>query len=318
MKRLFLIVCGVLIAITPLMGQAKKPTIMVVPSDAWCSANGYTQNFNDGYGATKIISDYTSALAKDMELKLVIAKINELMVDRGFPLKDMEATMSSIERQMVEEMSITSKESGSQISETMLDRLRRVAKADIIIEIGWSITRQGPRSTLNYIMRGIDSYSNKQIAGSTGASSPSLSAGTVVLLEEAVLSRIDEFNNRLQTYFEDMFTNGREVALDLRVFDNGSGIDFESEYNGYELCELIDEWMDSHTVSGRYSKLDGTETRISYEQVRIPLYKESGAAMDTESWARQLRSYLRKPPFELPVKVVPNGLGRCMLIIGEK
>lgn len=317
MKKIVISVICALIGTVALMGQAKKPTIMVVPSDAWCNTNGYVQTY-DEMGIQKTVSDYRMALMNDMELKLVIGKINELMSDRGFPLKDLEATMASIERMQAEEAAIVSKTSGSEVAESLLDRLRRVAKADIIIEIGWNITYQGPKATLTYIMRGLDSYSNKQIAGSTGASAPSFSAEPVTLLEEAILSRIDEFNSRLQTHFEDMFENGREVALELRVFDNGSGIDFESEYDGYELCELIDEWMDTHTVMGRYSKLDGTETRISYEQVRIPLFKENGAAMDTESWARQLRSYLRKEPFMIPVKVIPNGLGRCTLIIGEK
>lgn len=316
-KKCLLTLCFLALEMSQVMGQAKKPTIMVVPSDAWCNTNGYVQTYDD-MGMSKTVSDYSAAFSNDMELKLVIAKINELMADRGFPLKDLEATMASLARMQAEEMAITSKTSGAEVAESLLDRLRRVAKADIIIEIGWTITHQGPRSTLTYVMRGIDSYSNKQIAGSTGASQPSISAEPVVLLEEAILSRIDEFNIRLQSHFDDMFENGREVALDLRVFDNGSDIDFESEYDGYELCELIDEWMDANTVMGRYSKLDGTETRISYEQVRIPLFKENGAAMDTESWARQLRSYLRKEPFLLPVKVVPSGLGRCILIIGEK
>lgn len=317
MKKIILTAVCLCLAVASAMGQAKKPTIMVVPSDAWCNSHGYTQTY-DEMGVSKTVADYKTALSNDMELKLVIAKINELMSDRGFPLKDLEATMASIERMQAEEMAIVSKTSGSSVAESLLDRLRRVAKADIIIEITWEITHQGPKSTLNYIMRGIDSYSNKQIAGSSGASTPSISAEPVVLLEEAVLSRIDEFNVRLQDHFDEMFENGREVALDLRVFDNGSGIDFESEYDGYELCELIDEWMATNTVMGRFTKLDATETRISYDQVRIPLYKENGVALDTEGWARQLRSYLRKEPFMLPVKVVPNGLGRCTLIIGEK
>ncbi|MGM9748532.1 MAG: DUF6175 family protein, partial [Candidatus Cryptobacteroides sp.] len=258
------IICIAVSAIA-MMGQAKKPTIMVVPSDAWCNANGFVQAYDD-LGTPKTLPDYKSALSHNMDLKLVIAKLNELMADRGFPLKDLEATMSSLERSQAEEMVLTSKTSGSQVSESLLDRVRRVAKADIIIEIGWEIKTQGPRNTLTYIMRGLDSYSNKQVAGSSGASSPSISADIAMLLEEAVLSRIDEFNSRLQEHFEDMFTNGREVALDLRVFDNGSGIDFEKEYGDYELCELIDEWMDANTVMGRYSKLDATETRLSSEQ----------------------------------------------------
>lgn len=317
MKRILISVICTLIGTVALMGQAKKPTIMVVPSDVWCFSKGYVQTY-DEMGVSKTVSDYRKALTSDMELKLVIAKINELMADRGFPLKDLEATMTSIERMQAEESVITSKTTGSEIAESLLDRIRRMAKVDIVIEIGWNITYQGPKATLSYIMNGIDSYSNKQIAGSSGTSAPSFSAQPVVLLEEAVVSRIDDFNARLQNHFDDMFQNGREVSLELRIFDNGSGVDFESEYGGYELCELIDEWMAAHTVMGRYTKLDGTETRISYDQVRIPLFKENGTAMDTESWARQLRSYLRKEPFMFPVKVVPNGLGKCTLIIGEK
>ena len=316
-KKITLCLMAMVMATTALMGQAKKPTIMVIPSDNWCNKNGYVQTY-DEMGVQKTVSDYKAALTNSMDLKLVIAKMNELMADRGFPLKDMEATLANIERQQAEEMLITSKESGSQVAESPLDRLRRVAQADILIEISWDVTFQGPKSTLTYIMRGIDAYSNKQVAGSSGASAPTISAEPVVLLEEAVLSRIDEFNDRLQAHFEDMFTNGREVALDIRVFDNGLGIDLESEFNGMELSEIIEEWMVANTVMGRFTKLTGTETRLSYEQVRIPLYKENGAAIDTEGWARQLRKFLRAEPYNLQVKVVPSGLGRCILIIGEK
>lgn len=318
MKKIVLLAFfSLALGVTTVMGQAKKPTIMVVPSDAWCNTEGYVQQY-DEQGTVKTMSDYKQALQNSMELKLVIAKINELMADRGFPLKDLEATMNSIDRMQAEESAIMSKTSGAEVAETLLDRIRRVAKADIIIEIGWQISHQGPKSTLTYIMRALDSYSNKQVAGSTGASAPSFSAEPVVLLEEAVLSRIDEFNARLQEHFDDLFANGREVALNIRVFDNGSGIDLESEYDGYELIEIIDEWMELNTVQGRFTKLESSETRATYEQVRIPLYKESGAAMDTEGWARQLRSKLRKEPYLIPVKVVPNGLGSCTLILGEK
>ncbi len=310
-------VCFLTLGVTAMFGQAKKPTIMVVPSDAWCNTEGYMTEY-DELGTKKLMPDYKTALQSSMELKLVIAKINELMADRGFPLKDLEATMNSIERMQAEEAAIMSKTSGAELAESLLDRVRRVAKADIIIELGWTISHQGPKRTLTYVMRALDAYSNKQVAGSSGASTPSFSSEPVVLLEEAVISRIDDFNASLQAHFDDLFANGREVALNIRVFDNGSGIDLESEYDGYELIEIIDEWLELNTVQGRFTKLEGTETRATYEQVRIPLYKESGAAMDTEGWARQLRSKLRKEPFLIPVKVIPNGLGSCTLILGEK
>ena len=39
-KTLFVLLVGVMVTVSA-FGQAKKPTLMVVPSDAWCVQNGY-------------------------------------------------------------------------------------------------------------------------------------------------------------------------------------------------------------------------------------------------------------------------------------
>lgn len=119
------------------------------------------------------------------------------------------------------------------------------------------------------------------------------------------------------TYFEDINENGREVAVDIRVFDNGSGLDLESEFNDMELSEIIDDWMSDNTVNHVFNKSDASENFIQYEQVRIPLYKENGNQMDTESFVRGLRTHLRKQ-YQIESKVMARGLGRCILVIGEK
>lgn len=88
MKKILLFALfTVTLGVATMMGQAKKPTIMVVPSDVWCNKMGYVQEY-DELGTKKIIADYKTALQNDMDLKLVISKINELMADRGFPLKE--------------------------------------------------------------------------------------------------------------------------------------------------------------------------------------------------------------------------------------
>lgn len=300
--------------------QAKKPTLMVMPSDAWCYQNGYMKEIADGEGSAKQIPDYEEALRSNMDLKLAIAKINDMMAERGFPLKDLEQQVKLIAQQTAEQNIVTSK-SGNELAESPIDNLLRVAKADIIIELTWDIKEQGPKRTLSYILEGKDSYTGKSIGGSNGTSSPSFSADVSVLLEEAVVAHIDNFNNRLQSYFDDLFSNGREVSLEIRVFaDNAAGIDLESEVgpDGDELSEVIDAWMAENTVQGRFSKLGSSENYVAYEQVRIPLYNTKGVAMDTEAFARQLRNYLRKEPFNIPVKVLNRGLGKCILVLGEK
>lgn len=296
--------------------QAKKPTIMVVPSDAWCVNNGYYIEY-DNQGTVEKLPNYKEALQNNIELKLAIGKINDLMAERGFPLKDLEQTLASIEQRKAEDNMTMSKQ-GAELVANPVDELLNSAKADIIISLTWSVVKQGPKSTLTYIMEAKDPYTNKSIGGSNGTSQPSFSVEPVVLLEEAVLANIDNFNFRLQSHFDDLLTNGREVVVEVRVFENEEGIDLESEYEGLELSEIIDEWMEQNTVQGRFSKLDGSENLLRYEQVRIPLYKSNGAAMDTESFVRQLRNILRKEPYNLTTKIMNRGLGRTILVIGGK
>lgn len=317
MKRAISLSILICICCTALFSQAKKPTLMVVPSDIWCNLNGFTKEY-DNQGTLVKVPDYQAALQNDMELKLVIAKIDDLMAERGFPLKNLEQTIKSIAQHEAEDNMVASKNSGAGLMENPVDKLRNAAKADIIIELSWDVKKTGPKSTLSFIMEAKDAYTNKSIGGASGTSTPSFSAEIPVLLEEAVLANIDNFNVRLQNHFDDLFENGREIALEIRVFDNDEGIDLESEYDGMELGEIIDEWMEANTVQGRFTKLDGSESLIRYEQVRIPLFKENGAAMDAESFARQLRTMLRKAPYNLTVKIMNRGLGRTIIAIGDK
>ncbi|MCL2290303.1 MAG: DUF6175 family protein [Bacteroidetes bacterium] len=314
MRKLLLLTCAFLVAMTS-FGQAKKPTIMIVPSDVWCNQNGYMMTF-DNMGTIQKIPDYKKALQTDANLLLVISTINNLMADRGFPLKNLESTLKSIEQRAAEDNMTTSK-SGAELAESPLDRLKRIAKADIILQLTWTVNTTGPKKSITFNLQGLDAYTDKQIAGATGTGAPSFSTEIPVLLEEAILSHLDNFNARLQNHFDDLLTNGREVRIDIRVFDDGSGIDLETEFNGYELAEIIDEWMAENTVSGRYNKTDGSHNFIYFEQVRVPLFRPNGAAMDTEFFVRELSRHLRTK-YNINSKVMTRGLGNAVLVIGEK
>lgn len=316
MKTILSIVTMLFISISS-FGQAKKPTLMVVPSDQWCSSHGYMQTF-DNQGSTEQVPDYKLALQNDKDLNNVITKIGTLMADRGFPLQDMQQTMKSITNLSAEDKLIMSKNNGAGIVESPLDKLRRTAKADIILEVSWQVETMGPKQYVTFNLKGLDAYSNKQVAGAEGTGSPSFSATVAVLLEEAAQNHLDAFAAQLQSHFDDMFANGREVAIDIRVFENNLGIDLEKEYDGYELTEIIDDWMAQNTVSHRFNKADATENYIQYNQVRIPIFKTNGMPQDTEGFTRDLMRFLRKAPYNIPCKILNRGLGRCLLIIGDK
>ena len=205
--------------------------------------------------------------------------------------------------------------------ESPIDILQRNANADIIIQLTYVINQEGPRRSITFMLQGLDAYTKKQIAGAQGTGEPSFATQTPVLLEEAVLAHIDDFNTRLQAHFDDLFANGREVVFQARVFD-GSPADLEEVFTyqneSLELGEIIENWISENTVQGRFSTTTYTQNVIRFEQVRIPLYDDRGRANDTRRWLRDLRNMLNKNPFNLVSKIYTRGLGEVWLIIGEK
>lgn len=315
MKKLYIIWALLALVQINMYGQAKKPTIMVIPANVWCNQNSYMQEFED-QGMIKKIPDYKTALDTDLNLLNVITKIGELMAEKDFPLKDLSASIRNLEQSAVENEMTTSSTSGASLAESPLDKLLARAKADILVEVVWKVNSVGPKRTVTYTLRGLDAYTNKQVAATQGTGAPSLAAEEAVLLEEAVVDKMDLFVSQLQKHFDDMMANGREVTLDVRVFDNGSGVNLESEYGGLELQEIIEEWVAENTVEHRYNLTDATENIMTYEQVRIPLYRTNGLPMDTRHFATELRKHLRK--HNITCKVLTKGLGKAILIIGEK
>ena len=281
MKRVLFVMAALLLP-TMLMAQAKRPTLMVIPADSWCAANGYMTT-EDG----KQVPDYEKAWQENQDLFSVVAKIGELMTDRGFPLKDMSQSLKNI----------------------------GMVRTDILMEVGWKINKTGPKQSVTYTLRGVDAYTLKQIAAGSGTGKPSFSAELPVLIEEAVLERMDNFADQLQAHFDDLLENGREVSVSVRA---ENGIEFGNEYDGEELTDIIDEWMALNTVGHRYNLSNATETMLDFEQVRIALYADNGMALDTRRFVNDLRKKLSAEPYNIPSKIEVSGLGKATLILGTK
>lgn len=323
MKKLIYICIG-LIASATLFGQARKPILMVVPSDAWCQRNNCMTTFTDETGARQAVPDYRKAVSHNEELRLVISELATIMAENNFPLKDLEQSLKSLQQEDAELSLIQSKSSGSTILESPSDKLKRVAKADIILDLDFNVKKQGPKRYISFNLRANDAYSNKTISSISGDGKPSTTIETGVLLEEAVLNYMDEFNAALMTHFDDMAQNGREVKINILVWQNAPfDLEEEFDYKGETLSlgDIIDFWMDDHCVQGRYSRINGSESEIRYEQVRIPLFMEilgKERAIDTKRFISNLSSMLKKEPFNITSKIYERGLGETWLIIGEQ
>ena len=297
--------------------QIKKPELMVVPSDVWCITNGYYTEV-ENMGMTVKVPNYKQALQENMGLKLAIAKLNDLMAERQFPLVSLEQTIKNLEQRRMEDNMTVSK-AGNELAESPLDEVARMAKCDIILELSWEMKDFGPKHSLAYILEGRDAYTGKAIGAASGTGAPSMSADVDVLLEEAIVANMDNFNNRLMDHFQEMQDIGREIVLDIKVFaNNAAGIDLETEYDGIELVDIIENWLQLNTVQGRFSRQYSSENVANFTQVRIPVYDDRGRAIDANGFAKQLSKMLKQAPYNIPNKVLVKGLGRAVIILGEK
>jgi hypothetical protein len=314
--KLFFTLLGIFLFTSDFFAQAKKPTLMILPSDNWCEQRYFITEF-DNQGTKQKVPNYKQSFQEDTEIGQVISKIGSLMIDRGFPLKDAEQELKAIEQRTAEDNMTSSTTSSAGLSESPLDKLKNRAKADIIIQIWWKVSKTDQGKVVSFVLEAFDAYTSKRIAASSGNGIPNNVDIVPVLLQNAILANIDTFASQLQSHFDDMLTNGREIRLTVRKWNNWDK-DLETEIEGEEIIDHITKWMDENTVQVRFNKTDASENIIRYEQVRIPLHDEKNKALDARDFGKKLQKFLKATPFNFEVKLMTRGLGEAILVLGEK
>lgn len=290
------------------LNAGAPPTVMFMPDKTWCNANNYVER-SERNGKIRITEKYDEAFLNS-DLKNVVVQLNGLMKDNGLPVKDYGATSEiDDEEEMEEEAYNDDTQSGGTMDMTNYEALMNKLRPDIIIKIGWDVNKVGFNYTMSYRLEAIDSYSGKSIAQVT-AETPTMKTTVPVAaaLKNAATEHMGAFIGRLQEHFDDLQTNGREITVACRIGNNGSGINFNSEYDGKELSTIISDWMNDNTVNHVYSTRNSSRNRISFEQVRIPFKDSAGRVMQAKEFVDQLKRYLRSN-YNLKSENTTKGLG---------
>ncbi len=281
------------IAASLTLNAGAPPTVMFLPDKTWCNANDYVDR-SERNGKTRITEKYDEAFLNS-DLKNVVVQLNALMRDNGLPAKEY-GTSSELddEEEMEEDAYGNDSQSGGSMDATDYELLLNKLRPDIVIKIGWDVHTVGFNYTLSYRLEALDSYSGKSVAQVT-AETPSLKTTVPVAaaLKNSATEYMPAFIHRLQEHFDDLQENGREITIACRIGNNGSGINFNSEFNGKELSTIISDWVNDNTVNHAYSTRSSTRNRINFEQVRIPFKDAAGRVMQAKEFVDQLKRYLR-------------------------
>ena len=215
---------------------AKKPTIMVIPSDHWCSKRYFTTVI-ENQGKKVTVNNYEAAFREDAELYSVANKIGEIMAANGYPVKDYMQEYKSLMDERVEEEVVMSN-TGYMLEETPLDMLRSRVKYDIELRVDWMVHQEKNGRSVSVSIAAIDTYSNKQVAAANGICN---AADKIIarLIEDALNKQMDGFTQQLNNHFTDLTNNGREITLQIRVWDSGSITLEDENAEGVALIDMI-------------------------------------------------------------------------------
>ena len=311
MKKQFLFIILCLYGI--IISAQKKPTLMILPSDNWCAMRYFMTTY-DNQGTQVKTPNYLQAFQEDTELGQVISKVGGLLTDLGYSLKDAEQGLKALNTRISEDNVTTSKTTGSYLSESPLDQLKKRVKADILIQIWWKVNKEGDGKSVSFTLEAFDTYTSKRIATATGTGNAS-SAIVPVLLEQAVQANIRDFDQQMTRFYSDIQSNGREIILNVKRWENWEN-DLETEYDGNALLSILEEWLHEHTVNDSFNLTDATENYVLFEQARIPLVNEKGRNVDARAFTANLQRYLRNE-YGITSKLMVRGLGEAILVLGE-
>jgi hypothetical protein len=290
MKRIFTLLMTVIIS-TTVYAQMKKPSVMVLPSKQWMTAGGHMMQFNN-QGTTENHPNYRSALESDATLNQVLVKLSGVIKDRGFTVKMLEAQLDKVDQKMADQNMRTT---GGGVYVNPTDMLKMTAKADLVIELAYTINQRGPQKSVQFTLLAKDAGQGTMAGQVTGNTEPS--SGSIPEEMSAALNLyMDAFSADLMKYFEDMVANGREILLNVNVTENFDEDLYTDSYGDDELMLLIEDWVADNTKGGNYNLSDATETMMVFEQTRIPLeYERKGKMrkMDAGAFGSNLAKYLK-------------------------
>lgn len=282
------------------------PTVMVIPDDTWATSKGYGE-MKDFKGKQRFVVDY-EACFRDTDFVNVLAAINSIMQDYGFPLKNYNA-------QADEDDEDDAYDELDEVEVDPLDDLANKAKPDMFVKVGWNKNPAGFNYSIDFRMDGVDSYSSKSVATIAPPTSKVVASTQPLggLVKVTVADNMSEFTRKLQNHFDNIQEKGREVTLRCSV-KKGSSVNFQTEFNGETLATHIFNWLEQNTVGHAFNERSASANRLNYNEVRIPLKSANGTTVNARIFTEGLKKYLEST-FGITVvnKTTTLGKGRIMI-----
>lgn len=316
MKKIYLSAMTALLSVM-VMAQttSQKPKVMVIPEEAFCINSGMYKTNSVG----DKVADYKAAMRNDNVLD-VINTFENLMAGYGFHLTNLQQTLDELKEEGALDNVLSAKD-GGMVIEDDLDKMSRIAGADIIVKISPKISNYGPDLRLELRVSSIDCASKKALLAFGPVTKTS--AGSIsMLIKAAVTDNIESFALGLTSYYDDIQAKGREGTIIIKISDT-CPLNMESsvKYQGEdgELADLIELWLSENAVNGAYTGSKTSKVSMKLDQVRFPLF---GKAAFGRTKALSMEDFVKTGLVQLlsnygiSVSTHAVGIGKVYLTLG--
>jgi hypothetical protein len=298
----------------PMLSQAIKPKVIIVPADSWMTQHGYVTVEKED-GSTQTTLEYAKAFQSDPILNAVINKVGGIFAERGFNLTDMAQEIKAIKAK-----SERNKIAGRVIS--ALDELALAVNPDIYLYLDYNLTGQdmfGQNQVDRFSITAIDAYSRQNVGSVGPEAGPKSSGSAADLVSERVLARINELESDILGVFDKYTKNGRDVVVEFQVspdaVSGGCWDLYAAEIKGQMLVDYITAWANERSIKAANVSPSSSGEAITIE-MSIPLKTADGKPTKAMTYALQA---LRDTGLNTLFKMRPDeqGLGYCIVNVTE-
>lgn len=267
--------------------EATQPSIMILPADGLVKRLGHLQRIEVD-GRMRTVQDYEQLFIDEPELRFAISQIQEKFAERGFPLKDLEFFLKSINTE-------EAFDAAENIEVDLKAILLKSAQPDIYLDLDYFESGSGLDRSLTFNIRAVDAYTNRAVSIASNSGIPTISTNAAALLEEQVELNIQNLQSQMSEHFKDLRTNGRAIALRVGMEVGAPIKDFRRERCGkLPYNHLVRDYLKRNTVNGAHHLQGVSAKEIRYDLIRIPLYDDEGYPMGAADWSYKFSEYLNE------------------------
>lgn len=228
--------------------------------------------------------DVRQVIEQNPMMALAISKVKEQFNDRGFITKDFITLLKA------------SKNTSLMMDEAAIDykaRIVRESKADIQVLVKIVGNQQDNGAVeVALMLEAVEVQTGNSLANKSYMSGKFITNDFIKLANRALNMIGDDFFSNLQSAFNQMVEDGRELAIQIG-FSSDCEMDATSEVgsNGNDFQMEVEDWLLNNAFKGVYS-VNGSEKLLDIS-MQVPLYDQtSGAPFNLSRMRTVLKRFL--------------------------